>query len=265
MSETISSIFRSLRIHNQCALVPFITVGDPDLETTEKIVNILDNEGANIIELGIPYSDSLADGPVIQEAAARALRHGTKFTEIIKLITKIAPRISSAIVLFTYYNLILSQECKLFVSRIALAGVKGLIVPDLPIEEADELLSLCNRYNVELILLISPTSSVARIKKITEKAQGCIYIVASTGVTGIRPNLALEVQGLINKVKEFTVKPLIVGFGISTPTHVSLVKSWGVDGVVLGSAFVKKISSCDKDNMLIYIRKFCQQIKQATQ
>lgn len=263
MVTSISEIFRKLNKQNQCALVPFITAGDPDLKTTEEILKILDKEGANIIELGLPYSDSLADGPVIQEAAARALNRGIKLDNILNMVQNVAPNISSPIVIFTYYNLILSKGAEKFVKVVAKSGAKGLIVPDLPLEESNELLSLCSQNRIELILLIAPNSSLHRIKSIAEKAQGCLYIVASTGVTGIRSNVNLEIKNLIDKVKRITDKPIIIGFGISNPSQVIQVKSWGVDGIVLGSAFVNKIANFDAQTTLRQLRLFCKEIKHA--
>nr|YP_010336917.1 tryptophan synthase alpha subunit [Madagascaria erythrocladioides]QUE28951.1 trpA [Madagascaria erythrocladioides]UNJ16502.1 tryptophan synthase alpha subunit [Madagascaria erythrocladioides] len=263
MTLSVSDIFRKLNEKNKCALVPFITAGDPNLKITEKILKILDKEGASIIELGLPYSDSLADGPIIQEAAARALSRGIKFDNVLHMVQNVAQDISSPIVIFTYYNLILTKGTENFVQVINKSGAKGLIVPDLPLEESEELLSLCSKNGIELILLISPTSSLERIELIAKKAQGCLYIVASTGVTGIRSDLNLEIKNLIKTVKRITDKPIIIGFGISNPSQVIQVKSWGVDGIVLGSAFVNKIANFNAETTLVELTSFCKEIKQA--
>nr|QUE28191.1 trpA [Pseudoerythrocladia kornmannii] len=263
MSNTISDTFKDLGFKKECALVPFITAGDPNLNVTEEALKILDAEGANLIELGLPYSDSLADGPVIQAAAARALHNQLSLEDIFNRIAQLAPNISTPIVIFTYFNLILSQGVDQFVTRVRLVGAKGLIVPDLPVEESEYLLKLCEENSLELILLISPTSSIERIKLIAEKSQGCLYIVAGTGVTGFRANVDIEVKNLISRVKSVTKKPVIIGFGISTSAQASLVKSWGADGVVLGSAFVNKMSNFNSDSTLLNLRSFCREIKQA--
>nr|QUE28762.1 trpA [Porphyropsis coccinea] len=263
MSHSIAETFKQISKKKECALVPFITAGDPDLDVTEKALKILDEEGATMIELGLPYSDSLADGPVIQAAAARALEQKVTIIDIFDRIKLVIPTITTPIVIFTYYNLILSQGVEEFVVLVKSSGAKGLIVPDLPLEESEFLLKLCSEYSLELILLISPTSSVERIKMIASKAKGCIYIVAGTGVTGFRTTVNTDIKYLIDTVKTFTSKPIIIGFGISTPSQVALVKSWGVDGVVLGSAFVNKLSNFVPERTLLDFKFFCKEIKQA--
>lgn len=263
MTKSISETFQALKENNECALVPFITAGDPDLDITENALRILDAEGAAIIELGLPYSDSLADGPVIQAAAARALSNNITFVDILKRLHAINLSISAPIVIFTYYNLVLRQGVESFIIQIAASGAKGLLIPDLPLEESEELLMLCTAHDLELILLIAPTSSPERIRMIAEKAQGCLYIVAANGVTGLKSNFDVEVQNLINKVKQITNKPIIVGFGVSNSAHAALIKSWGVSGVVLGSAFVKQLEAYSKTNDLSNFQSLCKKIKQA--
>nr|QUE29138.1 trpA [Erythrotrichia welwitschii] len=263
MTKSISETFQNLTDSNECALVPFITAGDPDLDITEKAIKILDDEGANIIELGLPYSDSLADGPIIQAAASRALNNDITFVDILSRLNNISPKISAPIVIFTYYNLVLRQGVKDFVLKIANSGAKGLLIPDLPIEESEEVLDMCLSYKLELILLIAPTSSPERIKMIAEKAQGCLYIVAANGVTGLKSDFDSEVKNLINKVKAITDKPIIVGFGVSNADQAALIKSWKVSGVVLGSAFVRQLESYSETQDLSGFKAFCKQIKTA--
>nr|QUE28720.1 trpA [Porphyrostromium japonicum] len=263
MTKSISEVFKKSKLDNECALVPFITAGDPDLDVTEEALKILDSEGASIIELGLPYSDSLADGPVIQAAASRALKSKTTFLDILSRLEKVTPSISAPIVVFTYYNLVLRQGVEKFVLKIASSGAKGLLVPDLPLEESEELLSLCSTNNLELILLIAPTSSPERIQRIANKAQGCLYIVAANGVTGLKSDFDIEVKQLIDNVKRITTKPIIVGFGVSDASQAALLKSWGVSGVVLGSAFVRQLEACTAAGSLANFELFCRDIKQA--
>nr|QUE29668.1 trpA [Erythrotrichia foliiformis] len=261
MAKSISETFRFLKENEECALVPFITAGDPDLKVTEEALEVLDSEGAAIIELGLPYSDSLADGPVIQAAAARALSNKITFVDILDRLQNITVRISAPIVIFTYYNLVLRHGVDNFVNKIASSGAKGLLIPDLPLEESEEILDLCQANGLELILLIAPTSSTERITMISQKAQGCVYIVAANGVTGLKSDFDVEVHNLVQKVKSITNKPIILGFGVSSASQAALIKSWGVDGVVLGSAFVRQLELSQHTSNLSDFKTFCQEIK----
>lgn len=263
MTKSISETFQVLEQHNECALVPFITAGDPNLDVTERALKILDVEGASLIELGLPYSDSLADGPVIQAAALRALSNDITCRDILTRLKKIIPQLSTPIVIFTYYNLVLCQGVLNFVTQVAASGAKGLLIPDLPLEESEDLLDLCFANKLELILLIAPTSSLERIEAIVAKTQGCVYVVAANGVTGLRSSLDDQVQSLVDKVKKVTTKPIIVGFGVSSGSQAALIKSWGVSGVVLGSAFVKHLESYSEANGLMHFQTFCRQVKEA--
>nr|YP_010337459.1 tryptophan synthase alpha subunit [Pulvinaster venetus]UNJ17044.1 tryptophan synthase alpha subunit [Pulvinaster venetus] len=251
-------------LNNRCAFIPFITAGDPSLEITEIALSILDQEGADIIEVGLPYSDSLADGPIIQAAAERALRKGITINSILKLLEKKIPQISAPIVIFSYYNIILNYEQTQFIKELNRIGVKGLLVPDLPIEEAEKIIQICNNYNIELILLVSPTSSIDRIHKIAEKTQGCLYLVSSTGVTGIRKEFKSDLKKLIYTIKQITNKPIIVGFGISNEEQVKDIKSTGSNGIVIGSALVKLLSETKNSEDTHNFETFCKQIKLAT-
>lgn len=263
MTQSISETFRILKEKNEFALVPFITAGDPDLDVTEQALEALEAEGASVIELGLPYSDSLADGPVIQAAAARALSNDISAIDILVRLESITQRLSTPIVIFTYYNLVLCQGIENFVLKIVSSGAKGLLIPDLPLEESEELLELCQSNKLELILLIAPTSSPERIQMIAEKSQGCLYLVAANGVTGLKSDFDIEVKNFINKVKKITTKPVIVGFGVSNASQAALIKSWGVAGVVLGSAFVRQLEIYSKKEGLSSFKNFCRQIKSA--
>lgn len=261
--NAISQRLKSLRQAKQCALIPFITAGDPDLETTAAALKLLDRNGADLIELGVPYSDPLADGPVIQAAATRALQKGTKLEQVLEIVAKVSPEIQAPIILFTYYNPILNRGIKPFLEQIAKVGVKGLVVPDLPLEEADELLEAAARVGIELILLVAPTSSETRIKAISAKSQGFIYLVSVTGVTGMRSQIQSRVKDLLVEMRQITDKPIGVGFGISTPEQAQQVKEWGADAVIVGSAFVRALETGTPAEGLQAVEKLCQELKSA--
>lgn len=250
-----------LELKKKCALVPFITAGDPHLSVTKEALKILAAEGADIIELGIPYSDPLADGPIIQAASSRALKNNIKFNDILGMVAEVTQEIKTPLIAFTYYNLIINIGIESFIPQIKKAGFKGLLVPDLPLEEIFILEEICKQSEIELILLIGPNTSEDRIRKILQKAQGCVYLISNTGVTGMKLDPSKNIQSRIDFIKENTEIPLIVGFGISTPQDIQLVKSWGVDGIVIGSAFVKKLFESSTDKNLNQFKQYCQSVK----
>ncbi|MDZ8081702.1 MAG: tryptophan synthase subunit alpha [Nostoc sp. DcaGUA01] len=258
---SISASFQTLRDRQQCALIPFITAGDPNLETTGEALRILDRNGADFIELGVPYSDPLADGPVIQAAATRALQKGTKLEQVLEMLQAVIPSLKAPIILFTYYNPILHRGIKPFLGEIAAAGVRGLVVPDLPLEEATELIQTAASFGIEVILLVAPTSSQDRIAAIANQSQGFIYLVSVTGVTGIRAQLQDRVKHLITDLRNVTDKPIGVGFGISTPEQAHQVREWGADAVIVGSAFVKLLAENSLTERLQAIGQLCRELK----
>ncbi|GFE69517.1 tryptophan synthase subunit alpha [Chroococcus sp. FPU101] len=260
---SISACFQSLRHQNKCAFIPFLTAGDPDLETTAKALKVLNVGGADLIELGVPYSDPLADGPVIQAAATRALQKGVKLEDVLEIVRTTSSEITAPIVLFNYYNPIFYRGVESFLDLIAAAGVKGLVVPDLPLEEAHTLLNAAIERGIEVILLIAPTSSKERIKVIAQQSQGFIYLVSVTGVTGMRTQVATRVEELISLIRSVTDKPIGVGFGISSPEQALQVKQWGANGVIVGSAIVKKLAEGTPEEGLQSVREFCHSIQQA--
>lgn len=259
----ISQRFQSLRNHNQCALIPFITAGDPDLETTKEALRILDRNGADFIELGVPYSDPLADGPVIQAAATRALEKGTKLEHVLEMVAEVSPSLQAPIILFTYYNPILNRGVKLFLSQVYNVGVRGLVVPDLPLEEAEELIDTASHFGIEVILLVAPTSSKERIEAISKYSQGFIYLVSVTGVTGMRSQIQDRVQTLLTEMRSVSDKPIGVGFGISGTEQARQVKDWGADAVIVGSAFVKRLTTGSPESGLQAVEELCQELKAA--
>lgn len=260
---SVSACFKSLQSHSQCALIPFITAGDPDLKTTAQALRILDKSGADIIELGVPYSDPLADGPTIQAAATRALQKGVRLDDVLEMVKDVAPELKAPLILFTYYNPILNRGIESFLKQIADAGVKGLVVPDLPLEEAELLLKPAAEIGIEVVLLVAPTSPKERIEAIARQSQGFIYLVSVTGVTGMRTQVESRVQDILQQMRTVTDKPIGVGFGISQPEQARQVKNWGADAVIVGSAFVKRLADGTPAEGLSAIGEFCKNLKSA--
>lgn len=260
---SVSQRFEALRDRGQCALIPFITAGDPDLETTAAALKVLDQNGADLIELGVPYSDPLADGPVIQAAATRALQRGTRLEAVLEMVRQVSPELQAPIILFAYYNPILNRGIETFLQQIAQAGVRGLVVPDLPLEEAETLVKAAASLGIELILLVAPTSPKERIEAIAKQAQGFIYLVSVTGVTGMRTQMGDRVPDLLMDLRTITDKPIGVGFGISQPEHAHQVREWGADAVIVGSAFVKRLAEGSPTQSLQAIGEFCRSLKAA--
>jgi tryptophan synthase alpha chain len=259
----VAQRFQELKQNSECALIPFITAGDPDLATTAKTIEILANNGADIIELGVPYSDPLADGPTIQAAATRALQQGVKLEDVLEIVKQTVGKIDVPIILFTYYNPIYYRGVESFLKQAKEAGVSGLVVPDLPLEEAEALLQAATEIGIEVTLLIAPTSSPERIKAIAAKSQGFIYLVSVTGVTGVRSQMASGVKDLLADLHRITDKPIGVGFGISDPEQAKQVKDWGADAVIVGSAIVQRLASESSESGLKAIADFCRSLKQA--
>ncbi|MGK7916410.1 MAG: tryptophan synthase subunit alpha [Prochloraceae cyanobacterium] len=260
---TISQKFTSLRQNNQRALIPFVTAGDPDLDLTAEALRVLDAKGADLIELGVPYSDPLADGPVIQAAATRALKQGTRLASVLEMAQSITRSLRSPLILFTYYNPILNLGIKIFLQQLVTAGIKGLVVPDLPVEEASELLQQADTAGIEVILLVTPTSPKQRIKAIADRSRGFIYLVSVTGVTGMRSQIQTGVKDVITEIRSVTNKPIGVGFGISTPEQARQVIDWGADAVIVGSAFVQRLAEGTPYRRLRAVRDFCSELKTA--
>ncbi len=265
-NETLSKIdkkFNELKNKNKLALMPFIIAGDPNIETTSEILLKLQEKGADLIELGIPYSDPLADGPVIQLAASRALNSGTTPKKVIQLLDSLKGKLNVPIILFTYFNPLLSFGFEEFCEIASKAGVSGLIIPDLPLEETYKFSTIVGNYSMDLILLVAPTTPFERMKIISNKTKGFTYLVSVTGVTGERNEMENRVENLITKLKEISPNPVAVGFGISSPEHVNKVSKWGADGVIVGSAFVKRIASCNEKEVVNQVGDFCEEMRKA--
>lgn len=222
--------------------IPFLTAGDPTPEATVEIALLLERYGANAIELGIPYSDPLADGPVIQKASARALKNDMSLEKAIGLASKMRRRgLKVPIIIFTYYNLLLQLGKDQFFTLSKARDIDGLLVPDLPFEESGELRKRCEAEKLPLISLVAPTTSPARLESIAQSAQGFLYCVSSLGVTGVRDGeFSPEVYDFLHTVKELSAVPVAVGFGISNAAQIEKLKAY-CDGVVVGSAIVREI------------------------
>lgn len=230
---------------NGKAFIPFITCGDPDLETTAKIVKAMVENGADLIELGIPFSDPTAEGPVIQQANIRALSGGVTTDRVFELVRELRKDITVPMVFMTYANVVYSYGAERFLSACREIGIDGLILPDIPFEEKEEFISVCRENEVDLISMIAPTSE-DRIAMIAKEAEGFIYIVSSLGVTGVRNEITTDVGKLAETVRANTKTPCAIGFGISTPEQAKVMAA-KADGVIVGSAIVKKVEKYGRE------------------
>ena len=249
--------------NSSCALIPFITAGYPNFNATLDALYTLDKNGADIIELGIPYADALADGPIIQESSRIALQQGTYIRQVVDILKIASPKIKAPIVMFTYYNPILVAGIRTFINDIASAGAKGLIIPDLPLEEIDYIVQLCLEFKIELILFIAPTSSQIRVDAILSKSQGCVYLVSSTGVTGLRDQIDYRLSNIVHNIKHRTSKLIIVGFGISNTHQARALARLNIDGIVIGSAFIKAMSDVPTTNYMESLGSCCANMRYA--
>ena len=259
----ISHRFKEINGQGRMALLPFLMAGDPDLKTSFDVLLRLQDEGADLIELGIPYSDPLADGPVIQAAAARALKSGATTIKVLEMLSEIKAQISIPVILFTYSNPLLSFGMEGFCDAATKAGVSGIVVPDLPLEEAELLSPLAAERGLDLILLVAPTTPQDRMIKISQTSRGFTYLVSVTGVTGERSVLEDRVQLLVKQLKKCSPVPVSVGFGISGPTQVEKVRSWGADGAIVGSALVKRIFDASPGCAVDEAGSFCRELREA--
>ena len=228
--------------NNKKAFIPFVTCGDPDLETTAKIVRAMESAGADIIELGIPFSDPTAEGPVIQEANIRALSGGVTTDKIFDMVENIRRDVHIPLVFMTYANVVFSYGIERFAERSAAVGIDGLILPDVPYEEKEEFAPAFRKFGLDLISLIAPTSR-ERILKIAKDAEGFVYCVSSMGVTGMRSSITTDVEEMVRQVREANPDiPCAIGFGISNPAQAAHMAAIS-DGVIVGSAIVKRVGA----------------------
>ena len=237
----IDKKFKELKANKKKAFIAFITAGDPSLKTTEEVVLALEKSGADIVELGVPFSDPLADGPTIQAASQRALKKGITIDKILNLVKRLRKKTDIPIALMTYYNPVFHYNESKFICKAKDCGVDGLIIPDLPPEEGKELSLLASKNDISTIYFITPTTTLARQKFIAKNSTGFIYYVSLTGVTGARASIPKNVLDKVRKVKKITDKPVCVGFGVSSSAQVKSI-SRIADGVIVGSAIVKEIN-----------------------
>lgn len=245
---------------NGKAFIPFITCGDPDLETTAKIVREAVANGADLIELGIPFSDPTAEGPVIQGANIRALKGGVTTDKVFDLVRELRKDVKVPMVFMTYSNVVFSYGADKFISTCKEIGINGLILPDLPYEEKEEFLPQCKKYGVDLISLIAPTSE-NRIAMIAKEADGFIYLVSSLGVTGTRSEISTDLKSIVDVIRQNTSVPCAIGFGISTPEQAKKMADIA-DGAIVGSAIIKIIEQYGKDAPK-YVGEYVKSMKDA--
>ncbi len=239
---SITKKFKELKRRGKKALIPFITAGDPSLTVTEKLVYTLEESGADLIELGIPFSDPMADGPVIQAASERALKNKVTLWDVLSLVSRIRKKSQVPLLLMGYYNPIFVMGLERFAVKAGQAGVDAVLIVDLPPEEAGDLRKELKKNKIDLVHLLAPTSDEERIKKAVRSASGFIYYVSLTGITGARLTVSDEIRQQIEKIRQSTALPVAVGFGISKPEQARHIAD-GADGVVVGSALVRIIAS----------------------
>jgi tryptophan synthase alpha chain len=259
----ISKTFDSLQRKGEKALIPFITAGYPDLATTEKLIFEIEKNGADLLELGVPFSDPMADGPVIQYSSEQALQRGINLTMILKLVKKVRLKTEIPIILMGYFNPFFSYGLKRFAEDAKRVGVDGVLVVDLPPEEAAEMIAHAGNVELDLIFLLAPTSDEKRIALIVNNATGFIYYVSVTGVTGVRSTLDRDIRKQVRRIKKITSIPIGVGFGISTPQQAQTIAKWA-DAVVVGSAIIKKIKESKSPTTVVSgVGKLIKSLKQA--
>ncbi|TMQ14943.1 MAG: tryptophan synthase subunit alpha [Candidatus Rokuibacteriota bacterium] len=247
----LEATFARLRARGERALMPYFTAGDPSLAETRRLVAEAERRGADVVELGVPFSDPLADGPVIQRAGARALAAGATLPRVLESVATLrAEGVRLPIVLFTYYNPVLAFGLKSFARTAADAGADGVIVPDLPYEEAEPLRAEAEPAGLDLVQLVAPTSTPSRVRAIARVSRGFIYVVSVLGITGERPQLPPDLDAQVRTLRLVTTKPLCVGFGVSTPEQVAAVGRVA-DGVIVGSAIVRLIERHTADPKLV--------------
>jgi len=262
MKSRISSKFDELKKKGQKALITFITAGDPSLKVTEQLVHTLEGAGADIIELGVPFSDPLADGPTIQASHVRALKKDVSVDDVLKLIKKIRTKSNIPIALMISYNLIVKYGPEKFIQDSIKAGADGIISPDLPTDEASAFVN--KSKGIDTIFLAAPTSTDERLKSIAESSTGFIYLISLLGITGARASLAQDVASNIRRIRKYSKMPVAVGFGVSKPAQVAEI-SRVADGVIVGSAIVDIVAkNSGKKTLLTKLAAYVARMKKAT-
>ena len=260
----INETFRRLKEEGKAGFIPYITAGDPDMQTTKKLVYALSRAGADVIELGIPFSDPLADGPTIQRAVQRSLKAGCTVKKVLNMTKEVRKNVVTPLVYMTYYNIIFNYGVKRFIKDAKSHGADGIIVPDLPMEESDELTSLADKNDFSVILLAAPTTPAERFKRIAKRSRGFIYYVSLTGVTGARKELSIKLKSDVRKLNKLTNKPVCVGFGISKPSQAKDIASVS-GGIIIGSAIINALEKYlpNKNKAVKEAEKFAGSIARA--
>ncbi len=263
MTSKLDHTFATLRQRGEKALIAYVMAGDPSLQDTEQLVVELEQAGADIIELGVPFSDPIADGPVIQQAAERALRSGTSLRTILSMVTRLRARTQIPLVLMAYYNNIHAFGPERFCHEAAQAGVDGVIMPDMPPDEAGPLRGPAAAAGLPLIFLLAPTSTEERRTFVARQSQGFVYYVSLTGITGAKLHNMADVAKNVEKIRKVTRVPVAVGFGVATPEDAAKVAAIA-DGVIVGSAIVKQIAAYgQKPEMVKHVAGFVRSLKAA--
>jgi tryptophan synthase alpha chain len=249
-----------LAFQHRPGLVAYVTCGDPDLATTRDVVLAAARAGADVIELGVPFSDPVADGPVIQRASERALKHGTSLTDVLALARELRPQIASGLIVFSYLNPVLRFGLQRFAAAAADAGVDGALITDLTIEESAEYVQAMRARKLATVFLAAPTSTDARLKRIAQASTGFVYAVSRTGVTGERQSVAADARELVTRLRRYTKLPIAVGFGISTGEQFAQVGRFA-DAVVVGSAIVHAIERAGQSGAAAAVAKLIAELK----
>ena len=254
----MSNIYKAFE--NGKAFIPFVTCGDPDLDTTAAIVRAAAQNGADLIELGIPFSDPMAEGPVIQEASMRALAGGATTDKIFELVADLRKDVSIPFVFMTYANVVFSYGTERFVKRCVEVGVDGVILPDVPFEEKEDFVSICERYGIDFISLVAPTSE-NRLAMIAEEAKGFLYVDSSLGVTGVRSEIKTDIPSIVEVVRKHAKVPFAIGFGVSRPDQAVQMARYS-NGVIVGSAIMKIIAEHGKESPS-FVAAYIKEMKEA--
>lgn len=258
----IEDKFSELKKAGKKALITFITAGDPDIDTTVRLVQEMENKGADIIELGVPYSDPIAEGPVIQAANERALSKGLKIKDVMTAVRRMRESVKVPLLYLLYYNSILQYGPDRFFRECSEVGIDGLIIPDLPFEEKDELDEFSSKYGIVRITLVSPVSD-ERIERIAGNAEGFLYCVSSLGVTGVRKGFDTNFTEFFSMINRATNIPKALGFGISTPEHILALKGY-CDGLIVGSAMIRQVEAGKTpDETLENVRRYTSELRRA--
>lgn len=262
--DRITKMFKELRKENKKAFIAYICAGDPNLHVTYRLAIALQEAGVDLIELGIPFSDPLADGPTIQAASQRALIKGANLSKIFNLVERLRKGIEIPIVFMSYYNPIYQFGLRDFVIRAKKTGLDGVIIPDLPPEEAGDFMRFADKKDFCTIFLLAPTSTKERIKLIASRSRGFIYYVSVTGVTGARESLPEDIKDNLSLVRKITKKPVCIGFGVSKPSQIKDIARFS-DGIIVGSAIIKRIEkNLNKKDLVEKVKRFVKTLTEAT-